>query len=139
MAKLDMEKTTFQEVLKTIKDNYKNYGKEYNLYSYYHYHKNKIVGVVYGWYMKDYLFIDIVYVKEEYRKKGFATCMLEDVIKEMKENKKVDVIGIELVKYNGKYLLADVLGRLGFLCIIYQLIFKGRCIYYLEIERSKNE
>ena len=65
--------------------------------------------------------------------------MLENVIKEMKENKKVDVIGIELVKYNGKYLLADVLGRLGFLCIIYQLIFKGRCIYYLEIERSKNE
>ena len=32
MAKLDMEKTTFQEVLKTIKDNYKTYGKEYNLY-----------------------------------------------------------------------------------------------------------
>ncbi|MDD5979579.1 MAG: GNAT family N-acetyltransferase [bacterium] len=90
MAKLDMEKTTFQEVLKTIKDNYKNYGKEYNLYSYYHYHKNKTVGVVYGWYMKNYLFIDIVYVKEEYRKKGIATCMLKNVIKEMKENKKVD-------------------------------------------------
>ena len=45
MAKLDMEKTTFQEVLKTIKDNYKNYGKEYNLYSYYHYHKNKLYDI----------------------------------------------------------------------------------------------
>ena len=40
--------------------------------------------------------------------------MLKNLIKEMKENKKVDVIGIELVKYKGKYLLADVLRRLGF-------------------------
>ena len=51
----------------------------------------------------------------------------------MKENKKVDFIVIELVKYNGKYLLADVLRRLGFLCIIYHYIFNGRCMYYLEI------
>lgn len=71
--------------------------------------------------------------KKNIEKKGIATCMLENVIKEMKENKKVDFIGIELVKYNGKYLLADVLGCLGFICIIYQFIFKGRCIYYLEI------
>ena len=51
--------------------------------------------------MKDYLFIDIVYVKEEYRKKGIATCMLKNVIKEMK--KKVDKLDIEqLLKADAK-------------------------------------
>ena len=127
MEKIDMEQASLQEILQAIDYCNTTYGKEYNIYTYYHYNNDNIVGVVYGWFMNNDLFIDIVFVKSEYRGKGIATSMLENVIQEIR-HKAIDNIIIELVQYKGKYLLANILARLGFsLSLSYYL--QNRYIY----------
>ena len=127
MEKIDMEQTSLQEILQAIDYCNTTYGKEYNIYTYYHYNNDNIVGVVYGWFMNNDLFIDIVFVKSEYRGKGIATSMLENIIQEIR-HKAIDNIIIELVQYKGKYLLANILARLGFsLSLSYYL--QNRYIY----------
>ena len=127
MEKIDMEQASLQEILQAIDYCNTTYGKEYNIYTYYHYNNDNIVGVVYGWFMNNDLFIDIVFIKSEYRGKGIATSMLENVIQEIR-HKVIDNIIIELVQYKGKYLLANILARLGFsLSLSYYL--QNRYIY----------
>lgn len=127
MEKIDMEQASLQEISQAIDYCNTTYGKEYNIYTYYHYNNDNIVGVVYGWFMNNDLFIDIVFVKSEYRGKGIATSMLENVIQEIR-HKAIDNIIIELVQYKGKYLLANILARFGFsLSLSYYL--QNRYIY----------
>ena len=113
MEKIDMEQASLQDIIKAIDYCNTTYGKEYDIYTYYHYDNDNIVGVVYGWLRNNYLFIDIVFVKSEYRGKGIATSMLENVMQEIRY-KNIDSIIIELVQYKGKYLLTNILARLGF-------------------------
>ena len=127
MEKIDMEKASLQEILQAIDYCNTTYGKEYNIYTYYHYNNDNIVGVVYGWFMNNDLFIDIVFVKSEYRGKGIATSMLENVIQEIR-HKVIDNIIIELVQYKGKYLLANILARLGF-SLSFSYYLQNRYIY----------
>ena len=70
MEKIDMEQASLQEILQAIDYCNTTYGKEYNIYTYYHYNNDNIVGIVYGWFMNNDLFIDIVFIKSEYRGKG---------------------------------------------------------------------
>ena len=83
MTKIDIEQASWQEVLQAIKESNINYGKVYDIYTYYHYDNGNIVGVVYGWFYDRYLYIDIVFVSAEYRGKGIATSMLKKVIQEI--------------------------------------------------------
>ena len=71
-------------MLQAIKESNINYGKDYDIYTYYHYDNGNIVGIVYGWFYDRYLYFDIVFVSAEYRGKGIATSMLEKVIQETK-------------------------------------------------------
>lgn len=50
MTKIDIEQASWQEVLQAIKESNINYGKDYDIYTYYHYDNGNIVGVVYGWF-----------------------------------------------------------------------------------------
>ena len=95
MAKIDMEQASWQDVLQAIEESNINYGKDYDIYTYYHYDNDNIVGVVYGWFYDRCLYIDIVFVSAEYRGKGIATSMLKRVIQEIK-SKDIDNIIVEL-------------------------------------------
>ena len=46
MTKIDIEQASWQEVLQAIKESNINYGKDYDIYTYYHYDNGNIVGVV---------------------------------------------------------------------------------------------
>lgn len=135
MAKIDMEQALWQDVLQAIKESNINYGKDYDIYTYYHYDNGNIVGVVYGWFYDRCLYIDIVFVSAEYRGKGIATSMLKKVIQEIK-SKDIDNIVVELVQYKGKYLLANILVRLGFCLHNLYYILRQRVIYYMSLEKE---
>lgn len=134
MALLDLEKVSFKDIQDSIKEVYKNYSnyKDYKLFSHYHYINNKQVGVVYGWFKENYLNIDIIYVRNEYRKQGIALQMVKEVIKKARDKENIDYIIIELVKYYGKYLLFNTLLNLNFkLCL--NCLFNNRCIFYKNL------
>ena len=133
---LDLEKATFEDVLQSISENYIAYSDNYNLYTYYHYDSNNVLGVVYGWFIDNCLYIDVVFVKEEERGKNIATCMLENVLQEMRLKKDVEFIIIELVQYKGKYLLVNILSRLGFCFDKYSYVCKNKCIFYKLINEK---
>ena len=135
MTKIDIEQASWQEVLQAIKESNINYGKDYDIYTYYHYDNGNIVGVVYGWFYDRCLYIDIVFVSAEYRGKGIATSMLKKVIQEIK-SKDIDNIIVELVQYKGKYLLANILVRLGFCLHSLYYILRQRVIYYMPLEKE---
>lgn len=132
MATLDLEKVCFEKIKTSIKEVYKYYSnyKDYKLFTYYHYIGNKEVGVVYGWFKENYLNIDIVYVKEEYRKQKIALDMLKRVISKIKDKGNIDYIVIELIKYNGKYLLFNDLISLDFTLHLEYMITYNKCIFY---------
>ena len=94
MALLDLEKVSFKDIQDSIKEVYKNYSnyKDYKLFSHYHYINNKQVGVVYGWFKENYLNIDIIYVRNEYRKQGIALQMVKEVIKKARDKENIDYI-----------------------------------------------
>lgn len=134
MALLDLEMASFKDIQDNIKEIYKNYSnyKDYELFSYYHYINKKQVGIVYGCFKKNYLIIDIVYVRDEYRKQGIALQMIKAVINKAQNKENIDYIIIELVKYHNKYLLFNTLINLNFkLCLNY--VFNNRCIFYKNL------
>lgn len=142
MTTIDLEKTNIKQLITNINQVYSTYknNKDFKVIFHYHYVDNKPVGVVYGWSKNKYLYIDIVFVDERYRKKGIATQMLNDVIKKAK-GKNIDLIIIELIECYKKYMLKGIVEKLGFVDNMIYLIFEGRLIYYknIKIEREENK
>ena len=56
------------------------------------------------------------------------------VLDEMKKRSDIDLVIIELKKCYGKYLLDDLVNKLGFKVDLYFKIFKNRLIYSKNIK-----
>ena len=78
--------------------------------------------------------IGILILGEGYNmyKKALEETPLDEKVQEIK-SKDIDNIIVELVQYKGKYLLANILVRLGFCLHSLYYILRQRVIYYMSL------
>lgn len=115
---------------------YKEIKEQYKMYKYIYKENNNPVGLIYGWIKDDYLYIDLVFVDKKKRNSGVACFMFNNLLKELEKQKQVKLIYTELIQQHERFMLKGILQKLGFIPVVYYLVFKNRLIMYKEINKE---